>query len=86
MTDAAWTMEVLLSHRVPRDLHAQLDPRAINVTSLLFYTRYRGTPPSFTTPLFSPPAPRQLSSRGRRLWAIFHEVDNALLRSARGSI
>jgi hypothetical protein len=26
MTDAAWTMEVLLSYRMPRDFHAQLDP------------------------------------------------------------
>ena len=25
MTDEAWTMEVLLRSRVPRDLHAQLD-------------------------------------------------------------
>jgi len=25
MTDAAWTMEVLLSYRVPRGFHAQLD-------------------------------------------------------------
>jgi len=26
MTDATWTMEVLLSSRVPRDFHAQRDP------------------------------------------------------------
>jgi hypothetical protein len=26
MTDAAWTMEVLLSYRVPRGFHTQLDP------------------------------------------------------------
>jgi outer membrane receptor for monomeric catechols len=25
MMDAAWTMDVLLSYRVPRDFHAQLD-------------------------------------------------------------
>ncbi len=25
MTDAAWTMQLLLSSRVPRDFHAQLD-------------------------------------------------------------
>jgi hypothetical protein len=45
MTDEAWAMEALLRYRVPRDFHTQFDQWAINVTSLLFYTRYRGTPP-----------------------------------------
>ena len=47
MTDEAWIMEALLSHNVPRDLHASLDQGALSVTSLLFYTRYRGTAPDF---------------------------------------
>jgi hypothetical protein len=33
MMDHVWTMEELLSYRVPPDFHARLDQRAINVTS-----------------------------------------------------
>jgi len=57
MTDKAWPMEALLSYRLLCDLHTQLDQCAINVTSLPFYTRYRGTPPKYpAAPRLSPSA------------------------------
>jgi hypothetical protein len=45
LTAHMWTMEEVLSYRVPPHVHDRLAQRATNVTSSPFYTRYRGTPP-----------------------------------------
>jgi len=45
ITDHVWTMEELLSSRVPPDFRDQLDQQATNATSSRFHTRYRETAP-----------------------------------------
>jgi len=47
LRDHVWTMEELLSYRVPPDFRDRLAQQTVNNTLLPFYPRYRGTPPYF---------------------------------------